>query len=197
MYNVLEKLRSGGPLTAKDKTIHEHGLISVLKQIHDDLDAAVFDAYGWPLNLTDEQILEKLVALNKVRAQEESCGIIRYLRPDFQNPTASTTPPSRPSTSPTPAKPTDSSPWAHSREPAAPPPPSSLGPTPSPNKPKPSAPPWHPNPSRSPRATRQDLHPAQPRPNRITPGNSGLPRPSPPDHQQNLHQLTRTDIGIQ
>lgn len=35
----------------------------MLKQIHDDLDAAVFDAYGWPKDLTDEQILERLVAL--------------------------------------------------------------------------------------------------------------------------------------
>jgi hypothetical protein len=47
MYNVLEKLRSGEALTAKEKVIHEQGLVSVLKQIHDDLDAAVFDAYGW------------------------------------------------------------------------------------------------------------------------------------------------------
>jgi hypothetical protein len=47
MYNVLEKLRSGEPLTAKEKGIHEQGLVSVLKQLHDDLDAAVFDAYGW------------------------------------------------------------------------------------------------------------------------------------------------------
>jgi len=29
----------------------------VLKQIHDDLDAAVAEAYGWPGDLTDEQIL--------------------------------------------------------------------------------------------------------------------------------------------
>jgi hypothetical protein len=28
-----------------------------LKQIHDELDAAVFDAYGWPSDRTDEQTL--------------------------------------------------------------------------------------------------------------------------------------------
>ena len=44
MYNVLEKLRSGEELTAKEKKIHDDGLVSVLKKIHDDLDAAVFDA---------------------------------------------------------------------------------------------------------------------------------------------------------
>jgi hypothetical protein len=86
MYNVLEKLRSGDALTPKEKIIHEQGLVSVLKQIHDELDAAVFDAYGWPHDLTDEQILERLVALNAERAEEERRGIVRWLRPEFQNP---------------------------------------------------------------------------------------------------------------
>ncbi len=86
MYNILEKLRSGETFNDKDRTIHEQGLVSVLKQIHDALDKAVFDAYGWPSDLTDEQILEKLVALNAERAEEEKNGVIRWLRPDFQNP---------------------------------------------------------------------------------------------------------------
>ena len=86
MYNVLEKLRSGEPLNDKEKTIHEQGLVSVLKQLHDELDAAVFDAYGWPVTLTDEEILERLVALNAERAAEEQRGLIRWLRPEFQNP---------------------------------------------------------------------------------------------------------------
>lgn len=47
MYNVLEKLRAGKPLSAKEKVIHDEGLVSILKQLHDDLDAAVFAAYGW------------------------------------------------------------------------------------------------------------------------------------------------------
>ena len=47
IYNVLEKLRSGEPLTPKERKIHDDGLVSVLKQIHDDLDEAVFHAYGW------------------------------------------------------------------------------------------------------------------------------------------------------
>ena len=44
------------------QAIHEQGLVSVLRQIHDELDTAVADAYGWPVDLTDEQILERLVA---------------------------------------------------------------------------------------------------------------------------------------
>ena len=85
-YNVLDKLRSGEPFSPKDKLIHEQGLVSVLKQIHDDLDAAVFDAYGWPHDLSDEKILRRLVDLNRERAEEEKRGIIRWLRPKYQNP---------------------------------------------------------------------------------------------------------------
>lgn len=86
MYNVLEKLRCGEPLTTAEKVIHDNGLVSILKKLHDDLDAAVFDAYGWPRNLNDEQILEKLVKLNAERSDEERKGVIRWLRPEFQNP---------------------------------------------------------------------------------------------------------------
>lgn len=84
MYNVLEKLRAGEELNAKEKSIHDKGLVSVLKQLHDDLDAAVFAAYGWPATLTDAEILERLVALNAERAAEEKRGIIRWLRPEYQ-----------------------------------------------------------------------------------------------------------------
>ncbi len=171
MYNVLDQLRCGAVLSAKERTIHEHGLVSVLRQLHDELDAAVLDAYGWadllPLlrvahgnddpdalltpagegapfavaqdglradegarhpafdasmspvpspqpspaprrkspwgasgrgsqalsrddakRAFDEVILERLVALNAERAAEEARGLVRWLRPEFQNPTA-------------------------------------------------------------------------------------------------------------
>ena len=39
-----------------------------LDNAHRDLDAAVAKAYGWPADLSDEQILEKLFALNQERA---------------------------------------------------------------------------------------------------------------------------------
>jgi hypothetical protein len=38
---------------------------------HKKLDSAVAAAYGWPTDLTDEEILEKLLALNLQRAAEE------------------------------------------------------------------------------------------------------------------------------
>jgi len=87
IYNVLEALREGRALTAKEKTIHDQGLVSVLRQLHDNLDAAVAEAYGWPSTISDEEILTRLVALNAERATEEAQGIIRYLRPEYQNPT--------------------------------------------------------------------------------------------------------------
>jgi hypothetical protein len=113
MYNVLEKLRAGEPLTAKEKTIHEAGLVSVLKQLHDDLDAAVLDAYGWSdllvvapaqagaqsnnwiparagmtKTIDTDLLLERLVALNAERRREEAAGLVRWLRPEFQHPEA-------------------------------------------------------------------------------------------------------------
>ncbi len=70
----------------EEERIKEEGLILVLKELHDKLDRLVFEAYGWPAALTDEQILEKLVALNRERAAEERRGHVRWLRPDYQMP---------------------------------------------------------------------------------------------------------------
>lgn len=41
MYNVLEKLRADEPLSDKDRDLHDCGLITLLKQIHDDIDCEV------------------------------------------------------------------------------------------------------------------------------------------------------------
>lgn len=84
MYNVLEAVRAGTPLSTKEKGIYEQGLIGVLKQLHDDLDAAVAEAYGWPANLSSDEILSRLVALNAERAAEEARGLVRWLRPEYQ-----------------------------------------------------------------------------------------------------------------
>ncbi|MFZ4774613.1 MAG: DNA methyltransferase [Terrimicrobiaceae bacterium] len=107
IYNVLEKLRAGTPLGAKEQITHERGLVSVLRQIHDDLDAAVAEAYGFPDKiqrtagfqpapknpsgqdargpLATDAILAHLCALNAQRAAEEADGQIRWLRPEFQS----------------------------------------------------------------------------------------------------------------
>lgn len=86
MYNVLEKLRAGEKIAGKDKDIYDQGLIGILRDIHDQIDTAVAEAYGWPADLPDDDILHRLVALNRERAEEEAQGIIRWLRPEYQNP---------------------------------------------------------------------------------------------------------------
>jgi len=102
MYNLLEKLRAGEPFTDQDREYNHKALVSTLKQIHDDLDRAVFAAYGWddliplwepsqnhnPKEELENQILDRLVALNAERAEEERNGLIRWLRPEYQAPEA-------------------------------------------------------------------------------------------------------------
>ncbi len=85
-YNVLVKLRAGEVLTKGDKDLYQRGLIGILKQLHDDLDAAVAEAYGWSAELGEQEILGLLLALNAERAREEAKGTTRWLRPEFQNP---------------------------------------------------------------------------------------------------------------
>jgi hypothetical protein len=84
MYNVLEALRFCRELTGKERIIHETGLVNILQKLHDELDAAVADAYGWPVDLSDDEIRLRLVALNAERVREEQSGLIRWLRPEYQ-----------------------------------------------------------------------------------------------------------------
>lgn len=58
----------------------------MLRQIHDALDAAVADAYGWTAALPNEEILARLVDLNAARAAEEKAGRVRWLLPGYQAP---------------------------------------------------------------------------------------------------------------
>jgi hypothetical protein len=84
MYNVLEAIRAGTVLDEEDERIKRDGLVLILKELHEKLDALVFAAYAWPPSLTDSQIVERLVDLNRERALEESAGKVRWLRQDYQ-----------------------------------------------------------------------------------------------------------------
>ena len=83
-YNLLERLRSGDALTEKEQALDAKGLVSLLLDLHQKLDAAVAEAYGWDAELSDAAILDHLVALNHARAAEEAQGHIRWLRPEYQ-----------------------------------------------------------------------------------------------------------------
>lgn len=89
LYNVLEKRRAGtapADLPPPDRRIFDDGLVLILKDLHDRLDTAVAAAYGWPVDLPEQDLLTRLVALNHARAAEEAAGTIRWLRPDYQIP---------------------------------------------------------------------------------------------------------------
>jgi hypothetical protein len=58
----------------------------ILKELHEDIDRLTAQAYGWRADLIENQILERLVALNAERAKEEAAGHVRWLRPEYQVP---------------------------------------------------------------------------------------------------------------
>jgi hypothetical protein len=112
LYNVLERVRelengcAVEPLSPAERDIYDAGLISILKEIHDDIDRATFEAYGWQdlgerligkpgatvpsvhksedQEQAEEELLTRLVALNLERQEEEKRGLVRWLRPDYQ-----------------------------------------------------------------------------------------------------------------
>jgi hypothetical protein len=84
LYNVLAKIWSDEALTAAERSVHDRGLVGVLRRLHDDLDREVLAAYGWPTDICDDELLSRLVDLNRERAEEEWRGKIRWLRPEFQ-----------------------------------------------------------------------------------------------------------------
>ena len=113
LYNALERERElgngfGEPLKTAERDVHEAGLVSVLGDLHDDIDRAVLDAYGWAdlapalvgkpgatapsprkdpaRERAEAELLSRLVALNRERAAEERRGTVRWLRPDHQIP---------------------------------------------------------------------------------------------------------------
>jgi hypothetical protein len=89
MYNVLELLRTNAnPKDLDDESgkILDRGLIVILKELHERLDATVLRAYGWPEDLDAREILSRLLTLNRERTNEERAGQIRWLRPDYQIP---------------------------------------------------------------------------------------------------------------
>ncbi|HEX8578466.1 MAG TPA: DNA methyltransferase, partial [Allosphingosinicella sp.] len=84
LYNLRDKLAKGEAFSAREEDQRMRGRVDILAELHDRLDAAVADAYGWPADLPDEEIVARLVALNAQRAAEERRGIVRWLRPDYQ-----------------------------------------------------------------------------------------------------------------
>lgn len=88
LYNLREKLSQRGNFTSVEQDRRARGRVDLIAELHDRIDMAVTDAYGWPRGLTDEQIVMRLVALNAARRDEERDGTVRWLRPEYQLPKA-------------------------------------------------------------------------------------------------------------
>lgn len=89
LYNVLEKLRAGEPLTDKEQKVYQRGFVGILREHHEQLDRAVAAAYGWDdlaPHFPEQETLRRIVALNAARQAEEAAGLVHWLRPSFQAP---------------------------------------------------------------------------------------------------------------
>ncbi len=84
LYNVVEEIKNGSPLSEKSVHTKERGQVLILKHLHEQIDELTFEAYGWPSHITENEILINLSVLNGQRASEEARGLVRWLRPDYQ-----------------------------------------------------------------------------------------------------------------
>lgn len=96
LYNLRDKLARGVALSGAEVDQRRRGRVDIIAELHDRIDDAVADAYGWGEDhragrLTDEEIVARLVALNAERHAEEQAGTVRWLRPDYQIPKAGLT----------------------------------------------------------------------------------------------------------
>ena len=91
LYNLVAEVRGGAVLSAAREREATVARARIVAKLHDDLDQAVADAYGWgeewrQAPLPPAEIVVRLVRLNAERAAEEKAGLVRWLRPDYQIP---------------------------------------------------------------------------------------------------------------
>ena len=85
LYNLRAKFKAGTLSPAeRDRAVSARA--GIVDRLHDQIDAAVAQAYGWAWPLSPAEIVASLVALNSARAAEEAEGHVRWLRPDYQIP---------------------------------------------------------------------------------------------------------------
>ena len=84
IYAVLDDMKFGVHLDAKKERVSQQGDLATLFQLHQELDAAVAEAYGWPVDLPSDELLVKLLELNHERSEQEMNGKTQWLRPEFQ-----------------------------------------------------------------------------------------------------------------
>ncbi|MFE8584500.1 class I SAM-dependent DNA methyltransferase [Sphingomonas sp. NCPPB 2930] len=92
LYNLRHRLVAGDRLTAGDEALRRRGSVDLIARLHDQIDAAVIAAYGWPAAIPAAEMVARLVALNAQRRADERAGHVLWLRPDFQSRRAGATP---------------------------------------------------------------------------------------------------------
>src|SRR5690606_23458791 len=86
LYNLRERWRSGAEMDLIEQARVQAARAPIVDRLHEQIDAAVAEAYGWPVDLPPSEIVARLVALNHERASEEKAGPVRWLPPDYQLP---------------------------------------------------------------------------------------------------------------
>ncbi len=86
LYNLGAKLRAGAALTKAEEIDVRDARARIVLHLHDQLDAAVAAAYGWPVDLAPAEIVTRLVQLNAERAVKEAAGHVQWLRAEYQVP---------------------------------------------------------------------------------------------------------------
>lgn len=78
LYNAKMQIGRHEPLTEDERILNDQGRIGIIDHLHQRLDQLVSRAYGWPDDLSDSQIVERLITLNKMGLEEEARGDIRF-----------------------------------------------------------------------------------------------------------------------
>lgn len=84
LYNARARIGLDDPVSDAERAIYDQGRVGIIDHLHQRLDQLVAKAYGWPDDLADSQIVERLLQMNQARAEQEEQGDIRFLRPAYQ-----------------------------------------------------------------------------------------------------------------
>ena len=85
LYNAMARAAEARPLETSERDRHDRGRIGILDHLHRRLDERVTKAYGWPADADEATIVSGLTQLNRRRAEEETQGRVRFVRPAYQS----------------------------------------------------------------------------------------------------------------
>ncbi|CAN5409552.1 hypothetical protein BH10PSE2_BH10PSE2_25250 [soil metagenome] len=84
IYNLRERLMTVG-LRPDEHALATRAGVHTVDYLHKAIDRRVLEAYGWPADVEGPDLVDRVAALNAARAAEEDGGLVRFLRPAFQD----------------------------------------------------------------------------------------------------------------